>query len=416
MTIQVLENLKVATISDNSVPYGLIPDGAIAIEGKKIAWCGQRMDLPGKFHDWPRHDLKRALVTPTLVDCHTHIVYGGNRASEFEMRLNGSSYEEITSRGGGIHSTVRETRRLSVEQLVTKALPRVDALISEGVGAIEIKSGYGLDIQTELNMLRAARQIADCRRITVRTSFLGAHVTPGEYRNRPNQYLYEVCIPTLNRACEESLVDAVDGFCESIAFSADHIDQLFDHAQTLGLPVKLHAEQLSNCGGTQLAAKYGALSADHLEFANEEDVRSLSESGTVAVLLPGAFYALKQLTKPPVSLFREYNVPVAVATDCNPGSSPLNSILMSMNLSCVQFDLTPQEALSGTTNVAASALGLQDTGRIESGLDANLAVWDVESPAELAYYMGFNPLLERMYEGEFDSACQSADRSVAAIA
>ena len=400
MARQILENLNLATMSDNGVPYGTIADGAVVIHGQKIVWCGLRAQIPDQYSYWPRKNLEHRFVTPGLIDCHTHIVYGGNRAQEFEMRLSGATYEEITQRGGGIHSTLRETRKLSVEEMLMRALPRIDALIAEGVTAIEIKSGYGLDCDTELNMLRAARQIEQDRPITVRTSFLGAHLVPTEFSGQPQDYLEQVCIPTLIQAVDEGLVDAVDGFCEQIAFTAEQLEQLFSHARSLDVPVKLHAEQLSNCGGIRLAAKYDAISVDHLEYANEADIKAIAESGTVAVLLPGAFYILKATQKPPVQMLRDYEVPMAVATDCNPGSSPLNSLLMAMNLSCTLFGMTTEEALAGTTRSAARALGLENCGRIEAGMDADLAVWDIDSPAELSYFMGFNPLVARIYKGD----------------
>lgn len=400
MPQQVLENLNVATMSTNGVPYGTIVDGAIVIDDEVIAWCGHRAELPDEFSGFARRSLAGQFVTPGLIDCHTHIVYGGNRAREFELRLGGASYEEITAKGGGIHATLTETRKLSVSELVEQALPRIDALIAEGVCTIEIKSGYGLDEQTELNMLRAARQIGKERPITVKTSFLGAHITPATYRNQSDRYLDEICTPTLEKAVAEDLVDAVDGFCENMAFSVAELDRLFCHAESLGLPVKLHAEQLSNCGGARLAAKHHALSADHLEFANEADVIALKSSDTVAVLLPGAFFSLRQSQKPPVQLLRNHGVHIAVATDCNPGSSPLNSILLAMNFACILFELTPEETLSGTTVTAAKALGLTDTGQIKPGMVANLAVWDITSPGELVYPMGFNSLTERVYKGQ----------------
>jgi len=388
-------------MSNGQKPYGWVADGAIVIDGKVITWCGQRADLPERFAQWPCRDLGGRLTSPGLIDCHTHIVHGGHRAHEFEMRLRGVSYEQITAQGGGIHATIQATRKLQVAELVDQALPRVDALIAEGVCALEIKSGYGLDTKTELNMLRAARKIGQLRPIAVMTSFLGAHLPPAALCDQPERYLDEVCIPTLERAADEGLVDAVDAFCESIAFSAASLDRLFSRAASLGLPVKIHAEQLSNIGGAQLAAKHKALSADHLEFANEDDVIALKESGTVAVLLPGAYYTLGETQKPPVETLRKHGVPMAVATDCNPGTSPLNSILMAMNLACTLFGLTPEEALTGTTASAAKALGLGNVGKITSGMPANLAVWNASTPSELAYFMGFNPLAARIYEGQY---------------
>ena len=400
MTQQVLENLQLATMSTNGMPYGMVTDGAIVIDSATIAWCGRKAQLPEEYSNWSRRDLAGRLVTPGLIDCHTHIVYGGNRAREFELRLGGASYEEITAQGGGIHATLNETRKLSVPQLVEQSLSRIDALIAEGVCVIEIKSGYGLDTQTELNMLRAARQIGMERPVTVKTSFLGAHLAPTAYRDHPERYLDEVCIPALEKAADEGLVDAVDGFCENIAFSATQLERLFRRAESLGLPVKVHAEQLSNSGGARLAAKYNALSADHLEYANEDDIVALKTSDTVAVLLPGAFFSLRQSQKPPVQMLRDQGVTIAVATDCNPGSSPLNSILLAMNFACILFELTPEEALAGTTVSAAKALGLSNVGEIKPGMTANLAVWDVASPGEIVYPMGFNPLTERIYKGQ----------------
>ena len=396
---EILENLNIATMSESLEAYGLITDGAIALNEDRIAWCGKRDKLPSQYQNWPRRNLNGCLVTPALIDCHTHIVYGGNRAKEFELRLEGATYEEILNSGGGIHSTVRETQKLTEDELVACAIPRVDTLIAEGVSTIEIKSGYGQDKITELKMLRAARKIAQLRPIRIKTSFLGAHAVPSEYGSNALRYIEQVCIPALEQAHSEGLVDAVDGFCEKIAFSTVHIERLFGRAQELGIPVKLHAEQLSNCGGTQLAARYKALSVDHLEYANEADVVALAESGTIAVLLPGAFYFLRESQIPPIDDLRNHCVPIAIATDCNPGSSPLVSILTTMNLACTLFQLTPEEALAGTTREAAKALGLSDTGRIEPGLRADLAVWNVSHPSELSYHIGFNPLQERIFGG-----------------
>ncbi|MDP2733449.1 MAG: imidazolonepropionase, partial [Hoeflea sp.] len=339
------------------------------------------------------------VVTPALIDCHTHVVHGGNRAREFEMRLEGATYEEIARAGGGIVSTVAATRAASESELVAGALSRVDAMIAEGVSTIEIKSGYGLDIENELKTLRAARAVASQRPVRVRTSYLGAHAVPPEYNGRADAYIDEVCIPGLEAAHAGGLVDAVDGFCEGIAFSPQQIARVFDHAKSLGVPVKLHAEQLSNLGGAQLAAGYGALSADHLEYANEQDARAMAASGTVAVILPGAFYTLRETTAPPIAAFRAHGVPMAVATDCNPGSSPMSSLLLSMNMACTLFRMTPEEALAGVTRNAARALGLEDAGRIRPGLRADLAIWDIGHPAELAYRIGFNPLWKRIFGG-----------------
>jgi imidazolonepropionase len=339
-------------------------------------------------------------VTPGLIDCHTHLVFGGDRAQEFEMRLNGASYEEVARAGGGIVSTVTATRLASVDDLVNQALPRLDAMIAEGVTVVEIKSGYGLNAEVELNMLRAARRLGDMRPVRVVTSYLGAHATPPEYKGRDDAYIDEVCIPALRLAAAEGLVDAVDGFCEGIAFSPDQIERVFNAARALGLPVKLHAEQLSWLGGAQLAARHGALSADHVEYATEDDCRAMAGSGTVAVILPGAFYALRETQAPPIAGLRKHGVPMALATDCNPGSSPLASILLTMNMGCTLFRMTPQEALAGVTINAARALGLADTGQIAAGKRADLAVWDVRRPGELSYRIGFNALHQRIFGGE----------------
>jgi len=375
---------------------GLISDGVIALRGGLIDWVGAKTDLPQAYAGWRFEDMGRRLVTPALVDCHSHIVFGGNRAREFEMRLSGASYEEIAHRGGGIVSTVTATRQADQASLVASALPRLDALIAEGLGTIEIKSGYGLDQDTELVMLRAARALGDVRNVRVKTSYLGAHAVPAEYAGRADDYIAQVCLPTLRVAHAEGLVDAVDGFCEGIAFSPAQIARVFDVAKELGLPVKLHAEQLSYLGGAALVARYGGLSADHVEYAGDADAQLMAAAGTVAVLLPGAYYTLRELQAPPVSAFRKHGVAMALATDCNPGSSPMTSLLLTMNMGCTLFGMTPQEALAGVTCHAARALGLKDCGQIAAGFKAELAVWDVEHPAELAYRIGFNPLYKRI--------------------
>nr|WP_254869555.1 imidazolonepropionase [Thalassospira lucentensis] len=379
-------------------------NGAVAIKDDKIVWVGDNDAIPAEFQDrekFPYHDLEGRLITPALIDCHTHVVHGGNRAVEFEMRLEGAGYEEIARAGGGIVSTVTATRDADVDQLLQTALPRVDALLAEGVSVIEVKSGYGLDRETELNMLRAARKIEDVRAVRIKTTFLGAHATPAEFKGEPDRYIDEVCIPTLRAAHAEGLVDAVDGFCEGIAFNTDQIKRVFEAARDLGIPVKLHAEQLSNIGGTKLAASFGALSVDHVEYADEEDAKAMAKSGSVAVLLPGAFYTLHETQLPPIAAFREHGVPMAVATDCNPGTSPLMSILLTMNMSCTLFRMTPEEALVGATVHAAHALGLDDTGQVKEGMRADLAIWDVTHPAELSYRIGFNPLFDRIFGGVF---------------
>ncbi|MCV2868065.1 imidazolonepropionase [Defluviimonas sp. WL0002] len=390
-------NCRVATLTGPD--YGLLDDAAIAVTADGILWTGPRTDIPAAVAAFPRHDLGGRLVTPALIDCHTHIVHGGNRAGEFEMRLKGASYEEVARAGGGIVSTVRATREATEEDLVASALPRVDALIAEGVSVIEIKSGYGLDLETELRMLRAARRIGGLRPVTVRTTFLGAHATPADHKGREDAYIDDVCIPALRAAHEQGLVDAVDGFCEGIAFDTVQIARVFDVALELGLPLKLHAEQLSNLGGAALAARYGALSADHLEYLDEDGVKAMADAGTVAVILPGAYYTLRETKAPPIDLFRARGVPMAVATDMNPGSSPMCSILLAMNMACTLFRMTPEEALLGTTRYAARALGLADRGTITPGSRADLAVWNVDHPAELAYRIGFNPLHQRIIGG-----------------
>jgi imidazolonepropionase len=393
-----LTNAKIAMM-DGPDPYGLVAEGAIHISGDRIKWVGPADALPSELREADREDLGGRLVTPGLVDCHTHIVFGGNRAHEFEMRLEGASYEEISRAGGGIVSTVAATREATESVLLREALARVDTLLAEGACTIEIKSGYGLDLASELKMLRVARRIERERKVRIRTSYLGAHAVPPEYRDRADQYLNEVCLPGLLAANEEGLVDAVDGFCENIAFSPAQIEMVFKQAQKLGLPVKLHAEQLSNLGGARLAARYGALSADHLEYADDRDAAAMAGAGTIATLLPGAFYTLRESRLPPVTAFREHGVPIAIATDCNPGSSPLTSLLLAMNMACTLFRLTPEEALAGVTRNAATALGLADAGIIRAGMRADLAVWDVSHPAELAYRIGFNPLTRRIFGG-----------------
>lgn len=388
---------SLATMQPDAGDYGLLNDAALVTEGDKIAWLGPMADLPRPYATTAKTPLGGRLITPALIDCHTHIVHGGNRALEFEMRLQGASYEAIARAGGGIVSTVTATRDTSEAELLAAALIRADALIREGVSTIEVKSGYGLDLDTELKMLRVARQIATQRPLRISTSFLGAHAVPKGAG--ADSYIDTVCIPALRAAHAEGLVDMVDGFCEGIAFDVPQISRLFDVAQALGLPVKLHAEQLSNIGGTQLAARYNARSADHVEYANEADAAALAQSGTVAVLLPGAFYTLHETQKPPVAAFRAHGVPMALATDWNPGSSPLGSLLLTMNMGCTLFGLTPAEALAGTTRHAAQALGLTDCGTLKAGKRADLAIWNVKTPAELSYGIGINPLHTRIFAG-----------------
>lgn len=395
----VLTSLRAATMRSGADPYGLIKDAAIVLAGGMIAWIGAQADLPSDYAALPVRDMGGRLITPALIDCHTHVIHGGNRAAEFEMRLHGASYEEVARTGGGIVSTVAATRKSSEDDLVAAALPYVDAMIAEGVAVIEIKSGYGLEQDTELRMLRAARRIGQLRPVLVRTSYLAAHAVPAEYNSRADAYIDQVCIPALHAAHAQGLVDAVDGFCEGIAFSPAQIERVFLAAQNLGLPVKLHAEQISNLGGAALAARYGAMSADHLEYLDEAGVIAMAAAGTVAVILPGAFYTLRETRMPPIDLLRKHGVPMAVATDMNPGSSPMTSLLLAMNMACTLFRMTPAEALAGATTHAARALGLTDRGTLASGQIADLAVWNCGHPAELAYRIGFNPIHQRIIGG-----------------
>ena len=395
MTCTVLKNAKFATMVSGELSYGLIEKGAVAISDGLIQWVGPEKELPVEFAGLQEKDLGGRLVTPALIDCHTHLVYGGSRATEFELRLKGASYEEISRSGGGILSTVTATRNASEEELFAQSLPRFDALLAEGVGTVEIKSGYGLDLETEIKMLRVARQLGKERNTRVKTSFLGAHAIPPEFAGKAEAYIDFVCEEVLPAVHEEKLADAVDGFCENIAFSPKQISMVFEKATSLGLPVKLHAEQLSNYGGAALAAKYGALSADHLEYLDEAGILAMAKSGTVAVVLPGAFYTLRETQLPPLNSLRKAGVPISIATDCNPGSSPLTSLLLCMNMACTLFRMTPEEALCGVTREAAQALGIgPEVGTIEVGKKAEFAVWNVEQPAELAYRIGCNPLEE----------------------
>jgi imidazolonepropionase len=395
---QLLIDIRVATMVKG---YGLLDHAAIALKNGQIVWVGEEADVPAEFSKFTETRGEGRLVTPGLIDCHTHVVFGGNRAAEFEMRLNGATYEDVARAGGGIISTVKATRTATEAELVAAALPRIDAMLAEGVCVIEVKSGYGLDIDTELRMLRAARTISNHRPVRVVTSFLGAHAVPPEYKNRADDYIDDVCIPALRIASAEGLVDAVDGFCEGIAFSPAQITRVFEVAKSLGIPVKLHAEQLSNLGGAKLAASYGALSADHIEYLDEDGVLALSESGSTAVILPGAFYTLREKQVPPIDMLRKHHVPMALSTDCNPGSSPMTSLLLAMNMGCTLFRMTPEEALRGVTVNAARALGLKDCGTISAGNRADLAIWNIEHPAELSYRIGFNPLHSRIFGNSF---------------
>jgi imidazolonepropionase len=388
---QIWENARLATMVAGGRPYGAIEDGAIAIADGRIAWVGERRDLP-RFDGASVHDAEGCWITPGLVDCHTHLVFAGDRSGEFEQRLEGVSYEEIARQGGGIRASVTATRAATEDALYAASLKRLQRLLAEGVTTVEIKSGYGLDIDSEVKMLRVARRLGSDLPVTVRTSFLGAHALPPEFAGRQRDYVALVAGPMLGQIAAAGLADAVDVFAERIAFTPEETATIFAAARARGLPVKLHADQLSDQGGAALAARFGALSADHLEYTNAEGIAALAASGTVAVLLPAAFYFLRETKVPPIDLLRGHRVPIALATDCNPGSSPLLSPLMVLNMACTLFRLTPEEALAGMTRNAARALGLADRGTLAPGQAADLALWEVSRPAELAYWMGGHPL------------------------
>ena len=394
-----LQNAIFATMVDG---YGL-HEGAVVLEGCKVAWIGALADLPARFANAGRHDLGGRLVTPALIDCHSHIVFAGDRAAEFELRLNGASYAEVAQAGGGILSTVRATRAASEAELLAASLARADQIIAGGVATLEIKSGYGLTLADELKLLRVAREIGRQRAINLRVTHLAAHAIPPEYQSRADAYIDEVAIPSLRAAHAEGLIDAVDAFCETIAFSPAQVERLFLVAQELGLPVKLHAEQLSDLKGAVLAARFAALSADHIEYMAADGVAALAAAGSVAVILPGAFYTLRETQIPPIAALRAAGVPMAVATDYNPGSAPLASLTLAMNMACTLFRMTPLEALQGTTLHAARALGLADRGQIAVGQRADLAIWAARHPAELSYRIGATPLHARIFGGRFDA-------------
>lgn len=387
---------RLATMVQGGEPYGAIGDGAILILEGRIAWVGARADLP-EHSAAEIHSLDGRWVTPGLIDCHTHLVFGGDRSGEFEQRLGGATYEEIARAGGGIVSTVKATRAASEDALFASAMARLEGLTDTGVTTVEIKSGYGLDRESELKMLRVARRIGREAGVRVRTSYLGLHAVPPELKADRGRYVDKAVDEILPAAHAETLVDAVDAYCEPIAFTVEEVGRLFDKARALGLPVKLHADQLSDGGGAALAARYNALSADHVEHTTEAGIHAMAQAGVVAVLLPGAFLMLRETQAPPVDLMRRSGVEMAVASDCNPGTSPVASMTAALNLACVQFRLRPEEALAGATRVAAKALGLADEiGTLEVGKAADLAVWDVERPAELAYWLG-KPLLDARY-------------------
>jgi imidazolonepropionase len=392
---------RLATLSPSHQGLGAVEDGVIAATDGRIVYAGPAADAPSALDAKQRTNCDGRWITPGLIDCHTHLVYGGNRAQEFEQRLAGASYEEIARAGGGIVSTVKATRHASAEQLVAAALPRLDALIAEGVTSIEIKSGYGLELDTERRQLQAARRLGNERAVSVRTSFLGAHTVPPEMKGNSTGYIDAICETMLPEIAAEGLADAVDAFCEGIAFSPDETARVFAKARALGLPVRLHADQLSNLHGAALAARFGALSADHLEYADDEGIAAMGQAGTVAVVLPGAFYFIRERQVPPIEAMRRHQVPIALGTDSNPGSSPLTSLLLAMNMGATLFRLTVDECIAAVTREAARALGLfADAGSLERGKYCDLAIWDIERPAELVYRMGFNPLHARVWHGK----------------
>lgn len=391
-----IKNVHLATMVDG---YGEVRDGAVGVKDGRIAWLGRQADAPPGAR--MEHDGGGCWLTPGLIDCHTHIVHAGNRSGEFEARLNGATYEDIARAGGGIMSTVRATREASEQELLRQSLPRVASLLAEGVTTVEIKSGYGLSTESEAKMLRVARRVAKVLPVRVSTTFLGAHALPPEFAGRADDYIDEICERMLPALAAEGLADAVDAFCERIGFSNAQTERVFNAAKALGLPVKLHAEQLSDRNGAELVARFGGLSADHLEHLTQAGIDAMAAAGTVAVLLPGAYYFLRDTTPPPVAALRAAGVPMAVATDCNPGTSPMTSLLLAMNMACTLWRLTPQEALAGCTINAARALGLQQQiGTLEVGKCADFALWQIARPADLSYAIGFNPCKAVVRGGE----------------
>jgi len=400
-----LTDCRAATMVENGKPYGAIDDAAIALKDGRIAWVGARSDLPtGDAKETVR--LGGRWVTPGLIDCHTHLVYGGDRAAEFELRLKGATYEEIAKAGGGIASTVKATRAAGVDSLAASAAKRLTEIASEGVTTIEIKSGYGLDLENERKQLAAARRLGEMHPVTIRTTCLAAHALPPEFAGNSDGYIDKVCDEILPAIAREGLADAVDAFCEKIAFTAAQTRRVFETAKRLGLPVKLHAEQLSDQGGTQLASEFGALSCDHLEYVGDDGIAAMAKSGAVAVLLPGAFYALRETKLPPVDAFRKAGVPIAISTDHNPGTSPTLSLLLMLSMATTFFRMTPEEVLTGATRHAAKALGLQEShGQLQTGMNADIAIWSVERPAELSYWFGSNPCSGIIQNGAWVKKC-----------
>ena len=393
---------RLATLAPGLAGLGIVERGAVAAREGRIVYAGPQAEMPSEMT--ARAETIRCegrWITPGLIDCHTHLVHAGDRASEFEMRLRGASYEEVARAGGGIVSSVKALREASEDELVRQSLPRLDALIAEGVTTIEIKSGYGLDLVNERKSLRAAGRMGEARPVRVRRTFLGAHASPPEMAGDKSRYIEEIVNEMLPALADENLIDAVDGFCESIAFLPEQIAQVFQAARARGLAVKLHADQLSNLHGAALAARFGALSADHLEHTDEDGVAAMAQAGTTAVILPGAYYFIRETQAPPIHLFRKHHVPMAIATDCNPGTSPMTSLLLAMNFAATLFRMNVEECLAGVTREAARALGLSaEVGTLEVGKSADLAIWDIETPAELVYRLGFNPLHQRVWKGQ----------------
>ena len=401
MSFEIWENARLATMqAGQDTNYGLMDDGALVIEGEYLAWVGPRKEMPAQYHHGAAiHDAHNALITPGLVDCHTHLVYGGHRANEFELRLNGASYEDIARAGGGIKSTVQATRLATETQLYESAKKRLNYLLNEGVTTLEIKSGYGLSLADEAKCLRVARQLAKDNFVQIQNTFLGAHAVPPEFQDKSDAYI-DAVIAMIKPLKAEGLIDAVDAFCDRIGFTYAQTEKVFKEAHRLNLPVKLHAEQLTDSRGATLASQYGALSCDHLEWLSEEGAGAMARAGTVAVLLPGAFYFIRETKLPPIELLRQHKVPMAISTDSNPGSSPCTSLLLMLNMACTFMRLTPQEALTGVTRIAAQALGLKDRGALSANQRADFVLWDVSHPAELAYAFGSNPCLSTIWGGQ----------------